>query len=153
MTNRATTVQQEFIKEILSSTKNDAEACRALGFSSAQLAHYKIGRRCADDESIISMAQFLGKNPEEAVRQHRAEQAKTPEMRRFWLSFGKAAAAIMIAIGLSSALLPSDAFATPTLPGKPDVLKIMRSHECTSQGCLLAAWLAIHMFVRYGSGR
>lgn len=152
---KGTSVQERLIKGVLKATQNDAAACKSLGFSSAQFSHYKTGRRCAEDDAIVALAEMIGENPEEAVRQHRAEQAKTPQMRQFWLSFGKAAAAIMIAIGLSSALLPSDAFATPTLPGKPDVLKIMRSHECASQGCLLtpSLGLAIHMFVRYGSGR
>lgn len=100
---KQTAVQQKLINLAVQKAGNDSEAARQLGWLAKRFNHYRLGSRCADDDAIVDLARMVGEDPKKAVIQHRAEQAKTAEMRQFWLSFSKAAAVVLV---VGATLLP-----------------------------------------------
>lgn len=112
MQDKITSVQQRLINAVMQKHGGDDTAAnKELGWGKSRFNNYRFNRRCADDDAIVDLARIVGEDPKKAVIQHRAEQAKTAEMRQFWLSFGKIAASITLALSLSI-LTPTKSYAT-----------------------------------------
>lgn len=103
------TVQQSLINDVLARFGgNQSHAADALGIHIGRFNHYVRGRREAEDEAIILMSEFLGRDTDRDVCQHRAETAKSERVRRFWLSMASAAMLVLAtAPSMASAALTS----------------------------------------------
>ncbi|PZO65217.1 MAG: hypothetical protein DI635_04070 [Pseudoxanthomonas suwonensis] len=102
------TIQQQLISGVLARFGgNQRRAAETLGISVPAMNRYVKEAREAEDEAIILMSEFLGRDTDRDVCQHRAETAKSERVRRFWLSMASAAILVL-------ATAPSLAFAALT---------------------------------------